>query len=315
MARWQQPASCVGVTQTLSDNLAAGEIRELASVPNLRSSRCLVVASDYGGEHAGATHQALAFLIADLAGCREWETARHDLRDRYLRDGRRMAYKSLGDVRRRRALFPFLRAADAIPGMLLATLVARSVGTVFDGDLRSVIADSEVAWDRPVFEKLLRVLHFVGFLIAGFSRPGQDVLWVTDQDAIVASDDHLVETTRLLAIISSHYLRHDLGHLRVCSTRSDTGARDLEDLVSIPDLTAGALTDIARWNPSMLKTTTGLVLPMMEDTPRKAAIIASWFAQGEARLRRTAFIIDTAKPKNRLRVRGMVLKDRGWSAK
>ena len=85
-----------------------------------------------------------------------------------------------------------------------------------------------------VFERMLRVVHLVSFFTAGLSRAGQDVLWFTDVDDIAANNERIVELTNVWANVFSHYLQHDLRHVRCGTTQCDNGTLQLEDLASIP---------------------------------------------------------------------------------
>jgi hypothetical protein len=63
----------------------------------------------------------------------------------------------------------------------------------------------------------MRVVSLLGLLIAGFSAPGQDVLWATDEDAIAANAYRVRLLVDALALVSSNLLDHDLRHLRVAT--------------------------------------------------------------------------------------------------
>jgi hypothetical protein len=96
-------------------------------------------------------------------------------------------------------------------------------------------------WKPAIMERLLRVVHFISLFVSGLSRSSQDVLWITDEDAIAPNERKHGELTRIFGQICSQYLAHDLGHIRVSTTASDTGKRDVENFVALPDFAAGAL--------------------------------------------------------------------------
>jgi len=93
-------------------------------------------------------------------------------------------------------------------------------------------------WNPGVFERALRIVHLASFLVAGLSRADQDLMWITDEDDVCANETQHRALVTLFANISSHYLPHGMRNMRLGTTRSDTGARDVEDLVSIADLAA-----------------------------------------------------------------------------
>ena len=97
-------------------------------------------------------------------------------------------------------------------------------------------------WSSKTFEKLLRIIHIISLFTAGLTNENQDILWVSDEDDIIPNQDLIYEVVDIFARISSHYLNHDLRHCRVGTTKSDVD-RQLEDLIAVADLTAGALSD------------------------------------------------------------------------
>ena len=126
-------------------------------------------------------------------------------------------------------------------------------------------------WDDAVFEKLLRVVHIASLFVAGLSRPYQDLLWITDEDAIVADERRLREFVDIFSKVCSHYLKHNLRHIRIGTTKSDTGKRDVEDLVAIADLVAGALSRLlTEYHKIGMVLTVGLITPAPQTLPAKA---------------------------------------------
>ena len=91
----------------------------------------------------------------------------------------------------------------------------------------------------------MRVLHLSAFLLSGLSVPGQDVLWIIDEDDIAANVTMLTDLTELFVGLCSSYSSHPLGHIR-CGTTATAGDAGLalEDLAAIVDLTTGALGEV-----------------------------------------------------------------------
>src|SRR5690606_15885909 len=81
-------------------------------------------------------------------------------------------------------------------------------------------------------------------LIAGLSRERQNVLWISDQDAIAANLDRHKQATNAIASVLSGYLPHPLGHIRIGTAQSDDGSKAIEDLLAIPDIAAGAWSEV-----------------------------------------------------------------------
>lgn len=287
----------LGFLNTLSGVFASAQRRDPRCLPNLHEASCLFVGSDYGGEHQNANYQTLTFLIADVAACARWVRVWAPWRKRLLPDRRRMAYKSLNDGVRARALFPLLETANRLPGLLVTFAFSRAVRSVFAADGNLDTSQLEFAplreFPGPVAEKFMRVTHVLGLLLAGLSAPGQDVLWVTDEDSIAANPTRVRHLCDALAFASSHCLGHSLRHLRVATSKQDSGDLSLEDLLAIPDLAAGALSSAM---DSMLGTRgappNGFWLPPVQDVSGKTRKVLDWFSDNTQRLRRFVIVVD-----------------------
>lgn len=142
-------------------------------------------------------------------------------------------------------------------------------------------------------EKLLRIVHFLSLFVAGLSRSGQDVLWITDEDDIVANIDRHQDLTTIFGQICSHYLKHNLRYLRVATTASDTGKRDVEDLVSIADLAADALCEVLNtYLRRGVAPTPELILPAPSQLDDKTLALMNWFSDCTQGLKRLVLSVD-----------------------
>jgi hypothetical protein len=136
------------------------------------------------------------------------------------------------------------------------------------------------------------------------SRPYQDVLWFTDEDAIVASEERLREFVEIFTKVSSHYLSHNLRHIRIGTTKSDTGARDIEDLVAVADLAAGSLCRVlTEYHKIGGIPSSELMLPPLEESPKKTKEIMNWFADHTQPLKRLVYLIEEDQNSKALNLR------------
>jgi hypothetical protein len=270
-----------GFLPGLSDALVRFELEHPGRLPDLRQDHALYITSDYSGEHAGAPFEVYSFLVAQMHDVLHWARHRGYIRAALLEDGRRMSFKSLGDRQRARALPPFLLHANSLRGLLLTVAVKKTAGSLFAAsEPRPGLAKR---WRPNVFEKVLRVAHLSGVLMAGLSRPGQSILWVTDNDAIAASTDHLRDFTNLLMLVSSNILSHSLGHLRCTTTGiADDGSRTVEDLAAIADLSAGFMADYLRARVE------GFTAP----PSAKMQLLSPWFVARDELLCRIFFTVE-----------------------
>lgn len=303
-----------GFMDTFSKNISNLEKCRSIVLPDIRWCRTLFLGSDYGGEHQTARYQVLAYLLVCLDGCVDWESKRSALRNRFLKDGRRISYKNLGDKKRQIVLPRFLKAADSIPGLLFVLLIDKNIESLFQTSGKFPL-DSEnfkefSHWNVDSFEKLMRVVHFASFFVAGLSAPYQDLLWFTDEDAIVPNDDRLYDVVEIFKRVSSHYLQHNLKHIKIGTTRSDTGKRDIEDLVSIPDLVSGAICEImSSYKRSGDILRFGFTLPRPDTLSAKALYILNWVSENNHPLKRFVYSIDEIKNSKKLNMRHIKFHD------
>lgn len=285
------------------------------SMPDLRNSSTILVASDYSGEHSGTKYEVLSFLFVDIERCWQWEKERTVLRSTFLRNGRRMSFKDLNDKQRKRALKPFLLAADKIPGLSFTVAIESSIESLFAGraplDLSNPDFEMFRDWSGHTLEKAFRIVHFISFLLAGLSRPGQDLLWFTDEDSIAANPERVKQLTNLFAWISTGYLSFSLGHLRCGTTKCDDGSRKIEDFASVPDLIAGALSEqlelIRRKGPDM---SSSVFWIYRGDYSDKVAFITRWLIDKSQSLKRLFCIIDSSANSSKSRVSWFHFHDR-----
>ena len=288
--------------------IRALDMRDPDALPNLRAGSTILIGSDYSGQHSNSVYEALAFILADSARCHGWMKERSQLRAQMLRDGRRFSYKTLQEKQRSAVLLPFLDAANLIPGLLVVVLTRKSIESLFKKTGRIERSDPEIQllahWAPHVVEKLLRICHFLSLFIAGLSREGQDVLWITDEDDIVANRMKHEELTNVFGRISNHYLLHTLRNFRLATTASDTGKRDVEDFVSIADLAAGAVCESLN---AYIRNDTipipDVVLPIPRKIDKKAIDVLNWFSDQSPALKRLVIGFEPSEDGIRLRVR------------
>jgi hypothetical protein len=165
-----------------------GKLRQLRGEPF--QGTYLLFGSDYSGDHVGSRFKIYAFVVADADGSPEWPARCREVRRKFLSDGRRMAFKNLNDGQRRRALIPFLDAAEYLDGQVVAVAVTKKLSglSTSTNSLRqwADLHGLRGRWDPKSFEQMARVAQFFALFLSVWSLPGTHVSWVTDNDAIVA---------------------------------------------------------------------------------------------------------------------------------
>lgn len=175
----------------------------------------LLFSSDYSGEHNASDYTTYAFVIADADASPAWPDACKRVREGFLPDGRRMAFKNLNDKHRQRALIPFLEAAEIIEGHVVVVAVTKEMLrlSTSPNSLRQwqELQGLSGQWDDRAFEKMSRITHFFSLFVSIWTTPYTNISWITDEDDIVANENRLDDTQQFAAKLSGMYLPHPLG--------------------------------------------------------------------------------------------------------
>lgn len=293
MGHWNPPTCRTPdpLRDMLSNSLRRFEDNRTFSPPDLRADSEVVLVSDYAGEHLDAEYQVFGFLLADRPGVlREWEAARLRVRTRYLRNPRRLAFKNLAERNRQRALVPFLGAADTINGLLVCVAVEKTV------QLSGFIGAAEGYTMKPhVYEKLIRIAYFGSFLVGGLCRPDQNLHWITDEDEIVSNDTRLGETYRAMGALLLHHVPAWAGEFALGVAGKFDDERRAEDLASMTDLAAGAISEyLTALGVARTPTCTNLSLPTQVPLATKTQLILAWLSESPNALKKFACVFRTA---------------------
>ena len=269
----------------------------ISPLPHL-GGRETIIATDSSGLHRQNPFETLGLLILDFDSALEWEVLRQTIRRDILKDSRRMSFKQLNEPVRQRALVPFLRAADQINGLCLSIAVNKQIDMLCGGRWIYEQLNKEgilkASWTFESFERMSRTAHFVKLLTAGLCSEGQNVFWISDQDEMFESPQKSEDTLRLLSSYHQTYINWPMGKMRVGTTKMDEGDRFEEDFAAIPDLAAGALSELVMRMKNDSATnlaeipTSGLV----SDVSPKSDILLSWLADNTQKLKRTSLVFD-----------------------
>lgn len=289
----------VGLGEFYSETFARAVGDNWGSFPHVPRGQTLLMAADFGGENKGQAFQTFAFLFFDVESNQAWLRAQPAFRAQHKLGKRRMGFKSLNDGFRRKALVPFLKQAELIEGILVVFAVSSGKSSLFE--ISNEGADLLNFWKPHVQEKLMRVLHLSALFCSALSVPNQDLMWFIDEDAIAANDKLLLELTNIFARVSSNYLPHELRNLSCGSSKSDNGDLQIEDIISISDLAAGALAEIAtRMNAEQLFPRKGIITPLTSSLTWKSRLIGSWLAAPGIKLKRNLFFLEILGKGSRL---------------
>jgi hypothetical protein len=290
---WNPVNADISLLQVIDAKIREIHTSDRAYLPDFSSSSALFVSSDYAGEHRASPYVALSFLLLPLESWRAWEQQRVLARQRYGATNQRIGYARLAGVKRH-VMRELLRAVGAVEGLLATVLIRKTLGSLLDSsgkiDRARWLVEHCENWKLPTLEKMLRVVHFVAFLIAGLSSANQSVRWITDQDDIAPNEKRFQEMAQVFRVTVSRYLSHKLNHLS-CSTTADSPLQ-VEDFAAIPDLAGGALAELfAAYGHRGVTLSEHLVIPRPDALPSKAHEILDWLAD-DHKLRRLVYTVD-----------------------
>src|ERR1700687_4292100 len=302
----------VGVLSGLNHTLTTLQQQRPTIFPDFSGHPGLFVASDYSGQNEGARYEAYGFVMTTRQWWGSWEHARRDLRGKFLLM-RRFSFKTLDDEKRWEALPEFLAAASQLEGLSFIVLVNKRISSLFSTSGRLDMRRPELAriakYKPRTVERLLRITHFLGLLLAGLSHPDQQVIWISDQDDIAANPERLDELAVSMAEICSGLVPHTLHAVECVTTASDDGTLQLEDLSSLADFSAGALVEVMSQLDSVGQMTSMTVgVPAAPSTSRKTRRLLNWLAQTGMPHRHIVIAIDPGASAGQINFRRMVFQ-------
>jgi hypothetical protein len=263
----------------------------------LFSGKTLYITSDYSDRNQAHDYDVLGILLLDIYSSSAWPTRAQAIRKQFLADGRRMEFKSLNSDRHRQAAFrPYLAAANSLTGLCVSVAIRRSIRDLWTS--REIYEKwapliLRAHWKQRPFERLMRIVGFISMFASGLSQPGQDLIWISDEDELFANDVFSNDTGSMLGRLLRMSLNHEIGELMIGTTRIDPGDRGEEDLASLADLVAGAsgelLTALARSGALSAATAYCNIPNSLTD---RTKIFFDWFSDSRHPLQRIGLLID-----------------------
>lgn len=289
------------------------QLLQLRAQPFLGSH--LMFGSDYSGDHKNSRFKVYAFIVANADTSPYWPSRVGMVRNEFLKDGRRMSFKTMNDGHRRRALVPFLEASEVLDGHVVVVVVTKELDWLTGGSSSRTEPNEsrklKGRWDDAAFEEMMRIVHFFSMLVGAWSSPGMHVSWFTDDDMVVANEDRLDDMHLWAAKASSFYLKHELGEFMFNKVSTFPENRAYEDYLAIPDLAAGMFAEVLA-NRTKDSERPNNRLRIEADLSEKSEVISSWFAHSLGTLKKTCILIDK-KPDGRFRIGELQQGEPNWA--
>jgi hypothetical protein len=283
-----------GFVKDVSDIIAVEALKNPSLIPDLSGDKTLFLFSDYS--RVRGRYKTYSFFVLGRSGADSFNTARKALRRDFGLGHRHISFKGLNDRVKLRALPAFLSLAGASDGLILTFAVSSSIPYMFAEQFLQACPDLAV-FKKPVLEDMLRIAHFgaQAVLIAFSSK--QNIVWFTDEDSIVANEAHQQHFGRLAqAVIRKVLPDEEIGKIAFGLTGVDDGSLEIEDLVSIPDLTAGALCELLDALSEKGQHITPRILLKNPGVSRKTDLICEWIGKTHCPLKKFGVTFDSTGP-------------------
>ena len=287
-----------GLANEISKQISLWEWTNPSLLIDVRQSTELLVACDIGGSHKDSAYESFSFLIGAINFGGEWEKLQKTIRKTLLPDGRRMSYKSLGDAIKAKSLIPFLEAANQYQGILVTFLIDKKIANLIgdhkDKNVFPELVIAERGWNKKVFHRLSLIASLGSMLVSGLSKTEQDILWVIDQDEIAANEKKHNEAGYVIHHHVEVYTPQNNGLFVFVTTEADFDNRKIEDIVAIPDLVSGALSEaVTKIRNLGHKFGSSICIPLSHSLfSKKAKTILDWYSEKRTDLKKLAIVLE-----------------------
>ena len=232
-----------GIVNELSSYINGLENSQSIFLPDLRDSDNLYIFSDYSGNK---DQQLISYsiFILDENSVNSFTSSQKSFWKDYALGSKIIEYKKLNDGYRKRALVPFLRLCNKLNGLILTVLFHKNTKSIYTDEIPENLQAQISVWKKNyVKEKFLRLRDFILLILNGLGRENQNVLWITDNDEIVANNLQLISATNILRETLYEHLDYTIGEFELRTLDVDSPDNCFEKLCSLSDLTAGGLVD------------------------------------------------------------------------
>jgi hypothetical protein len=286
----------LGFIKDVSDIIALEAWKDPSLIPDLSKDKTIFLFSDYS--RANGYYRTYSFYVFGRFGADYFNAVRKSLRNDFHLGNRRMSFKQLNDKIKLRALPAFLEIAGAIDGFVLTFAVDNRIQFMFADQFLKIAPELFSSIKKHVAEDMLRVVHFGAQAVLSAFSSGQNIVWFTDSDPIVANEKCEQLFGKLAeATIRTMFLGEEkVGRIAFGITSVDDGSLELEDFASVPDLVAGALCEtLDKLAKTSLHFTPKIVLTRPK-VSKKTDLICQWISKHQCPLKKFGIVFDKTGP-------------------
>lgn len=280
-----------GFIDDVSNIIAAEVWKNPSLVPDLSNDKTLFIFSDYS--RVQGQYKTYSFLAIGRTGADYFNGARKIIRRDFNLKNRRMSYKGLNDKIKLKALPAFLSCAEAMEGLIVTFAVDNQIKYMFAEQFIDLWPELS-EFKKSTLEEILRVVHFGAQVIMTAFSSGQNIIWFTDNDAVVANESHEQLFGKLAESIIRHMFmpQEKINQVVFGISEIDDGSLEVEDFLAIPDLVAGAICEtLDQFNQADLRVTSKVILNK-PDVKAKTDMICQWIGNDTCSLKKFGVVFD-----------------------
>lgn len=263
---------------------------------DLRSTTKLTMAADFSGDHKASPYHTVAFVLMDEAALPKWKERLVQVRNRGL-GRRRMSFKRLNDGVRWQLLPSYLGTFQGLAGYcIVVAFNKRLVPLVEDVASHTGVLAALAAWPTATRMRALHIAVVGALAVASVCAAGSDLVLVLDEDAVAANKKRLDEFVTLLRRSVADLAARQYGTITYRTTAIPDQNLFVEDICAIPDLAAGAVTDLLRhcsaprWSEDLSVAS--------DQLNERSRVLLDWFLGEAPGLTRLAAVVDPADQPN-----------------
>jgi hypothetical protein len=296
-----------GLANLISNKLGEHEWKNPGIITNIRNAKELLLACDYSGFDKSSKYESYVFLAANITEGWYWNLCRENIRSTMLTNGRHISFKGSRGRNSLKILNECLKVSNHLPGVLFCFLFDKRIGRLLSAKPHPFkfpeLIYFERGWNMRSFDRLSLVAHLGALIVCGLCGKKHDILWITDRDEIAPNPKKHDHAGWVLWYYLSKYEVGVDGRLIFVTTEADLGKRNIEDVVSIADLSAGALAKALSASETQKGSHSDIfATPVSNRFEERTRIVLRWLAEGGFPLSKLTIIL-RCKDKNEVQIK------------
>ncbi len=286
-----------GLSKRISDEMYLVATIKPENLLNIRDFQACCITSDYSGSHKESKYNTYSFLLGDIPKFSLWDQKRSKFRKEKFHDIEKVSFKNFNKKWYSKLLPEFLSIANNYEGILFNFIIEKKIKNIVKYDISpnkfpEFVYAVNNSWNNKSFERLSIIATLGSILVRGLSASDHDVFWITDQDEIAPNSEKHDHAGHLITHYLGRYFPEKKGKLIFLTTESKIDEYMFDDLVSIPDVAAGALCEYFNYMKK-INATIGmkLSLPIFDKLSNKTRSILFWVSKNSKSLKKLFFVI------------------------